>query len=311
MQKPEQSGRDRLFFRVWRRAKKLTGTYGVLRGGIGNQLFQLSTYKALADRSGRELVVDINSFSHPSQIDLRRKPEALQLGPFSQLRTFVWKNNRLILPTTFFHRLVRVASDRYTSNSAPWGIYASEKGKRTMASLEGISNFRYLDAYFGDFGVIEDIAHSIEATENALIEEAKARDFTSVDHKVEGSIHLRMGDFLQVDPARVLDKKRVCEGLAALGLPPKGKFLVFSDSPELAEEALTDSGIEVIHAPDSLSDLDSLLLMGSSRNLVCSRSTFSWWAGRMIAKSGGRVSYPKAQKAKPHSGKTPTNWVFF
>lgn len=286
-------------------------TYGVLRGGIGNQLFQLAAYKALADRSNRELLLDVNSFSHASQLELGRKPESLELGSNRQIKSFVWKNQNLVVPTTFFHRLVRTASDRYSSNSAPMGIFASEKGKKTLKSLKGRKTFRYLDAYFGDFSAIEDIGTSLEGIVSSLIDEADARGIANSNYEVEGAIHLRMGDFLRVAPARVLDKESVSDGLAALDLPVKGRYLVFSDSPELATAALADSGIEVCLPSKGLSDLESLLLMGSSQNLVCSRSTFSWWAGQMVAKSGGRVAFPKPWKSRSFSAKTPTNWVFF
>lgn len=286
-------------------------TYGVLRGGIGNQLFQLAAYKALADRSNRELLLDVNTFNHSSQIELDRKPETLELGSNRLLRTFAWKSRKLIVPTTFCHRLVRTASDLFSSNSAPLGIFASEKGKQTSKSLENRKTFRYLDAYFVEFSAIEDIGTSIEAEVSSLIEEANARGIARSDFEVEGSIHLRMGDFLKVDPDRILDNKRVSEGLAALGLPVRGKFLVFSDSPELATRALADSGIDVILPPEGLSDLESLLLMGSSKNLVCSLSTFSWWAGKMVSKSGGRVSFPRAKESEFFSVKTPENWVLF
>lgn len=286
-------------------------TYGVLRGGIGNQLFQLAAYKALADRSNRELLLDVNSFRHASQLELGRKPESLELGSNRQIKSLAWKNQKLVVPTTFFHRLVRTASDRFSSDSAPMGIYASERGKKTLKSLEGRKAFRYLDAYFGNFSVIDDIGTSIEAIVSSLIEEAHSRGIANSNYEVEGSIHLRMGDFLKVDPARVLDKNRVAEGLAAAGLRVHGKYLLFSDSPELATAVLADSGIEVCLPSEGLSDLESLLLMGSSTNLVCSRSTFSWWAGQMVSKSGGRVSFPKNSKSESYSVKSPENWEFF
>jgi hypothetical protein len=288
-------------------------TYGVLRGGLGNQLFQISAYSALARRTKRRLVLDVNSYFHPSQRSLGRTAEVIEIRAFSGIETIASRFPWQARVVSSLHLATRVFCDR-----APWiqsilGIYASENGSRTprtLRALEEQKEFRYLDAYFG-FYPVPDLLESIDKTTEFLLEESRSLDQAWIPTSTYSSIHLRMGDFLEVGPERILDNAAILRAIEAIGLEETGEFMLFSDSIELASELLTRAGINHVRPPTEMSALESLVVMGSSSNLICSRSTFSWWAAKMVSKNGGKVAFPAVPERERFKERRVSGWVYF
>ena len=267
----------------------------MLRGGIGNQLLQLAAYRALAARSGRQLILDVNSYSHPTQRLLGRLPEAVDAGMFSEMKVTSYQSPLMSRTASALHTAVRLFSDVVTPNRIPAGIYASEKGKDALDALRDRMHFRYLDAYFGYFAEVKDIAASIDSLVAELSRSTIELKSSEELPNASVCVHMRLGDFLEVDANRILSANEVERGLELLGVEGGSQILLFSDSPELAEKILKPLNLSIQHAPTGISDLQSLLLMASAEKLVCSRSTFSWWAGRIVSQSGGSVVYPTLQ----------------
>jgi hypothetical protein len=100
-------------------------------------------------------------------------------------------------------------------------------------------------------------------------------------------LHLRFGDYLR-NPAT-----RAFHGLTAFDyylsaldhvarLVDTDEVMLFSDEPERALDLFKNSQTEfrsVVVAPRTHSNLKDLLMLSNCAAIVCSNSTFSWWAG--------------------------------
>lgn len=286
-------------------------TYGVLRGGLGNQLFQLAAYAALARRSGRPLILDLNSYSHPSQVQLSRSPSAATLGLAPVQRTVSFRSPLLSRLTVASQQMLRTVFDAIPSIQGSFGIVASERAGQEIKGLNMKKSFAYLDSYFGD--IYDDVEMQESLSEiSRNLHQLRQKKFLA--HHVPDdpwvAVHMRMGDYLDSAPSKILSLRQIEEGLQAIDWTMEDKIFLFSDSPELASQFLEPLGASVVIANPNLSDVDTLLLMGSADRLVCSASTFSWWAAKLVTEHGGIVSFPEPRAGDPFKSRKQAGWVW-
>lgn len=120
------------------------------------------------------------------------------------------------------------------------------------------------------------------------------------------SVHIRLGDYLfgknpwiqgVSDPLQQLAVAAAVKSIAR----DENPLNVFTDSPEIVKEIrqrpnLRDIEIKIADSPCAAC---VLLNMASSRRLIISNSTLSWWAGVLSAKFGGEVHQPTPWMYEP------------
>ncbi len=284
---------------------------GVLRGGLGNQLFQLVAYLAIARFNRKPLALDVGTFSHPSQVSLGRK---LEIEGFADALGFT------VLPTSGFQAVERLRSScvwavRTILDLTPLDRFGpllmSEKralGKLPEAKLQGL---RLIDGYFADVwgkavfqDTLEEIIVQLSQAQGHLpagtLEKYSSFDLT---------VHMRLGDMVAANEALLGDLDRA---LAEVANEHGARILIFSDQPQLAEMILQSHGLsEFEFAPMTWSSLETLLVMSLANRLYCSPSTFSWWAGVVASSNGGVVYYPKLNAKDSELMTIPDSWVRF
>jgi hypothetical protein len=76
-------------------------------------------------------------------------------------------------------------------------------------------------------------------------------------------------------------------------LNPNGKILVFSEDPVAAKKYLGDTGeSENVIFIEGNKDYEDFYLMSLSKDIVCSASTFSWWAAYLNKHNDKRIVIP-------------------
>ncbi len=93
------------------------------------------------------------------------------------------------------------------------------------------------------------------------------------------SLHLRLGDYRKKSVNRVLSKEYYLKAMENL---ESSTTFVFSDSIDAAREFLSDfentRSLRFIDPPRESRAIESLSLLSQAGRLICSDSTFSWWA---------------------------------
>ena len=267
----------------------------VLRGGLGNQLWQFNAAYAIASRSGSGVVIDrsfldayadgsrrywLDSFELDSlgvAVSERTRPRRLirSMGPVRRLR----------------RRVLGVADDRGMSP----GI-VDEDVVGTPTAVERLLDLRdvprVLIGYFEDER-IRSLSQAAGFPTPLPLRRPTLdllRSVTALRSSGAASIHVRLGDF---PPERRISPRGLVDLLdhtdATAGLPDEA--WVFSDEPEGLEPYLKHlrprfGRLRVWEV--ELTPPELVHLMAASSVLITGDSTFGQWAGHWCREAGGR-----------------------
>jgi hypothetical protein len=108
-------------------------------------------------------------------------------------------------------------------------------------------------------------------------------------------VHVRLGDYQNL---KHLYGEPKYEGMLKVVNDDKGSrkvpVWVFTDSPDLIPEQIREKfGAAKVIGPRELKrPIENLVLMSMGSSLICSNSTFSWWAAFLLGENGS-VFYPR------------------
>jgi hypothetical protein len=296
-----------------------------LMGGLGNQMFQYAAGKALAQRHGVALALDVSGFKQDVLrsylLDRLNVPEA---QPTVALETAEkvenkfgrakWKGriNRL-LGRAHLPKLVE-ASDEYREPHLHYDPAFETLGPNT-------SMFGYFQSerYFGS------IANSLSTwlAPREALDSAAGETLARIQRsQLPVSNHGRRGDYLNPGTTEfhgVLGEPYYREAVSRIeaSVGAGADFFVFSDDPVAAEQLLTFvPGSRLNHVrgdPDR--PWEDILLMASCRHHVIANSSFSWWGAWLNRSSEKCVIAPRgwfapAQLAKLNTHDLlPSEWI--
>jgi hypothetical protein len=289
--------------------------WGNLRGGIGNQLFQVTAYLAIAKNSRKRLVLKTQTFQHPSQIALGRRIEILPILQGLTTEVSIQGSSFAHRLETLFQSWVRKFGDIAPRLLVGLHILASEKVDLDFVETRLITRPWYVDGYFAF--LLRDRFY-LNQLEEICVSLERLRDSRS-GHRFEpfatGSlaIHIRLGDFRKDGVINPLGEERLSAAINMSKISSLTRVILFSDEPELASRILADAiSHEFEIAPSTLDSLDTLLLMSTASKLICSESTYSWWSAYLAWRNGATVVFP----VTPPSGvktrlEIPSEWGNF
>ena len=120
-------------------------------------------------------------------------------------------------------------------------------------------------------------------------------------------IHVRRGDFEKGD-GLLLDKDYYINCIKKF--PLGSKFIVISENIEWCKESLRVNGYNIVFS-EAQSTSSALLvdffIMNSCSNIICSKSTFSWW-GAFLNSREGKILYPTTIGDLLNS-RVPREWI--
>ncbi len=257
-----------------------------LRGGLGNQLFQMSAAVSLANAC--EIPLKINTRDLEESLDQSRGNFLHELViekilDFSNLEySFVSENfffNRL------HHRLVGKLQGNVVSTSAD---LLDKIVKR------GLATYR-LKGFFQDLRLVQRSINTNPLVTLRTIRPVVADMCRLVVLEKTVTLHIRLGDFVSGN----LDILSSDYFLSAINefaseLAETGfKVVVFSDDIQGAHAML--QGREDVFFPEEdsvLSPPELLYVLSNAKNLIISKSTLAWWAGYIGHLNGNRIWSP-------------------
>lgn len=254
--------------------------------GLGNQLFQYATGRAVAERTNTRLRFDVSYFG----IEPNRE---YALGDFHIRAELVGgEGGRAELLAD------PAAEDEYARERFGAKIFR-EQGHRLHPELVDdpppdlfLAGYWQVAAYFEDYSdlVRRELRPRLAgATERRRAELAADADAVSV--------HVRRGDFVSdPDSARrfgALEPGYYERAAAAISERiANPRFHVFSDDPEWCAEHLELPGTTEIVSGGNAAHED-LALMAACRHSIVSNSTFAWWGGWLGERPDSMVVAPE------------------
>ena len=248
---------------------------------------------------------------HPSQKSLGRSFEfaslAKDLGLTIRERRPATRLLRLKLG---FQLMFRQVAQRFPGLFNSLGFYASESTLISEKFTGNLSRVRYLDGYFLNLPAMAEAEPSFLRFLGYLESElSRYLTVESIRDAEVSSLHLRLGDFKKDSP-NFLPRISALQNVFDSDFE-ESKTNLFSDEPELAVtllSALRNVQFNVISA--QLGTKHTLGLMANSEKLICSNSTFSWWAASLVANKGGKVWWPDASLGRTNL-KPADTWAQF
>jgi hypothetical protein len=279
-----------------------------LNGGLGNQMFQYAAGRALAQKHGVELGLDLRIYDGPSQFDFALNHFAISAkvlaGPAlppsrksNKLRYLIWRSG-LIRPyfidqkrDAFDSKFFEICDDSYLR-----GYWQSERF--FLEAAETIAE---------DFRIT-----TAPTPENAHMA-ARIRNVNAI------SLHIRRGDYISDTMANAthgvctLDYyERALAHLAATG-QNLGEAFVFSDDPAWAHENLRISlPRTIVDINDSDHQYEDMRLMSLCKHNIIANSSFSWWAAWLNRTQDKTVIAPKEwfrDMSKKNPEICPPDWI--
>lgn len=261
----------------------------LLRGGLGNQLFQYAAAFSIAKKFGSQL--EHNSTLLPKRDDdlrgVSRWPEQISAFSFSgKLQT---DSGQPPYRTSLRSKILTI---RFTAEKAltkqkreRWKFIHDENiDSFLLMTKEQIPNERiYMYGYFQRLSLFE--THKTEIYNQVSEMKRPSEKYFEFRHSLDFSlpvVHFRLGDKALLDPGYAQTKiLKLYETLRSLELEDS-KFRVFTDTPSFFQ-GKSDTlfrNSEIFHAKE-LTPFENLHLLAEHEFIVGSDSSFFWWASEL------------------------------
>lgn len=283
-----------------------------LMGGMGNQMFQYATARALAEHLNTEVKMDLSFLLDRTPMENFTYRD-YELNVFKIKESFVTPEeiNDLKQKPGFFSRI-------FNKKSALQDF--KEKSFRYDSTIWNCNTNTYLEGFWQSYKYFENI-RSILLNEFSLKDSLsqKSLDILSVIQTVNSvSIHVRRTDY--VSNAHINNYHGAC-GLdyynTAVDLISRKinnpHFFVFSDDPEWVKQNLKfDFPTVYVNHNTGKNSFEDMLLMSSCKHNVVANSSFSWWGAWLNVNTEEVVIAPKQWFNEPSIDTTdlcPDTWL--
>lgn len=240
-----------------------------LQGGLGNQLFQISTTYALSRRNNDECCFDIDGH----RIGLQGR-DALN-----------YKN-------TIYRKLINKKIDcdeTFTEN----GFHYQEILYKPNLRLNG---YFQSEKYFKDHK--QEILDLFEPTEE-ILKYINEKYGHLLNNENTCSVHIRHGDYLRFPNHHpILPPDYYNQALK--NFDANYTFLVFSDNIEWCKNVFKNINFHIV---DGEQDYIDLYIMSLCKNNIIANSSFSWWGSYLNKNENKKIIAPS-----PWFGQAYNNW---
>jgi hypothetical protein len=283
-----------------------------LKGGLGNQLFGI--YAAMALGAEFKVNCEIQTYG----IDLNHRSGNTDATAFEYGRDLNIVESRNLSQRLQNNKHIRKISEKIRFNSGVLNqVRYLEKNdwEKTLIDLGDLLNSKpstvLLDGFFQDFSYFNKVNEflpdfTLADPSNWL---ASQKELAALLRPI--IIHIRLGDYFQ-NGMQILTKDYFNEALREMyRLVESDEVWVFSDSPNQAREFLDiPPSKRVRFLANDQKSTETLVLMREGSGLICSNSTFSYWAGR-TSSHNRPVIFPRKFSPNPdlQIRNVPKEWI--
>jgi hypothetical protein len=260
-------------------------------GGLGNQLFQYATARALADRLGAKLILDCSD-QRDRKVELDRYHIRASIldSPSSVRKT------HLRLPGKFGGKLSEAAQRLLPSfikiDNQNFHSFQEQSWFQYDERIEKLRGAVYLDGFWQSFRYFDGSLDSIRE-DLRLVAPPKPTNVKWQRRMTETAsvcVHVRRGDYVwraqTFGLCAVTYYKLAMEYLRSR--QADAQFFLFSDDLAWCQQNLAADELIFVDANGPDSPVDDLELMRSCRHHIIANSSLSWW-GAWLATSPAQI----------------------
>lgn len=288
-----------------------------LKGGLGNQMFQYSTAKILAQKNNCNILTD-NSFFYFNTQKSIHTPRNFDLSVFNicgkeALSSDIQYFNKLSIKNKLYNHLGLNFPKTYVETSFKYNPH-----------LLNLKSPVYLKGYFQSYKYFLGWEHLIKKTFSFSVDQIDKLNkdiLFEIENSFSLSVHIRRGDYIQDETTQKFhgncDVNYYQSAISILASKnPECKLFFFSDDIDWVKEQFSQLPYPkrfIDHNTDENSWKD-MYLMSSCKNNIIANSSFSWWAAWLNNNKNKVVIAPLewfATKDEKWDTKDliPPNWV--
>jgi hypothetical protein len=276
-----------------------------LIGGLGNQMFQYAAGKALAERHGVALALDLSGFKDYTLrsflLDQLRIPETIASSPHVEPAQKPEENfARAKWKARIDRLLVKTGMPKLTPSPNEY----REPHFHYDPAFEALGPQMALFGYFQSERYFGTIAESLRGwlSPREPLDSAASSTLVQIEaSRLPISVHVRRGDYLNPGTAEyhgILGEPYYREALVRLeaAAGQNAELFVFSDDAAAAEQALNfvpKSRLNHVRG-DPERPWEDMALMARCRHHVIANSSFSWWGAWLNRSHDKIVVAPRA-----------------
>lgn len=257
----------------------------VMRGGLGNQLFQYFAALHYSRLLGLQVEVNVMSYSNKPRFRLARREFALPQFNF--------------LPS---YEVVAFRGKPFFSKIAQRSIIEKDSYNFITDTERAVSlDHRkiVLDGYFQESTYVTEFEDyifrwlALNAEQQAHLDMLKRE----ILHQDFIMIHLRLGDYLYLDEFPTLSSSlldRVVNYIGQISPTTEGCYVVTDSEFEFVQkykDFLSKNNVKLIKTA-GVEPAVVIHLLSSAKTLIMSKSSLSWWGGLLCSMKGQRVFVP-------------------
>jgi len=266
-------------------------------GGLGNQLFQIATGRALASRLGVEMRLDTRYFKRnlPVQDDLyihhfshsarEAHPRDVPAVPYDGLCTYLMAKLR-----GYRGRIFREKSLAY------------DPAFETLQDNTYLSGYWQSELYFKDYA--DEVRAALRIVTPPSTENAEV--LAEIGETLAVSLHIRRGDYVTNAKFNAiygtcdLDYYRAAAEMIAEKTGQQPTFFAFSDDPQWVRDNLSlPYHLRIIGHNTPATSYEDIRLMSACRHHILANSSFSWWGAWLNPRADKIVISPRRWLADP------------
>jgi len=270
-----------------------------IHSGLGNQMFQYATGRAVAERMGVELKLDISSFQedHGRRYELDRFAIGARVASREDIRSLTGllgpRNGKTAETIRRLCRHMGFLSPVVT------GSYVRERGFHFDPAVLALEDPVYLTGKWQSERYFRDIASILREELQLKSQLPQDRDMAQQMESNESSVsvHVRRGDYVAPSEGRrvhmVLPIEYYKKAIAYVyGRVEQPQFFLFSDDLPWVKENLHLDNATIVQARGSDRGPRELVLMSRCRHHIIANSTFSWWGAWLTRDTRGVICAP-------------------
>lgn len=285
-----------------------------LQGGLGNQLYQYATAKAIANLQNRELIID------PRPIFAEAPARHYDLGEFKlESENFGTPFQRWMVRWLASVRLGRVFK---MFNPYAWNfkmIRDAENGFDESLLKQNSGNL-IIQGYWQSFKYFEDIRPILiqEFEVKSRPDSINQKYLNRINSVNSVCIHVRRGDYVNNPTANkihgVCDLDYYYKGMKYINSKVHNpNYFVFTDDPEWVENNFqTKYKLKIVKHNLGKKDFEDLRLMTNCKHFIIANSSYSWWGAWLSNNQDKIVIAPKKWfnlDNFPAEDRIPREWV--
>lgn len=256
-------------------------------GGLGNQLFQYNYSKHLENKFG----IPVKMLRSRTPI---RSDRQFELDEFLEFRNedthfppFSLRTRSGPFASFISNRLERIKFRNIDYQNRPFSApeLDIDKSRKALA----------IAGYHQTTSLVEDGIGRFEADLVSFLDPISNRIRDKLDLPFDSTIvHVRIGDLLHAVNGKVgvLAPGFYSSVFEKLEVDPSSAIII-TDDLKGAQSLAKELGVMRVISPQEANPWQSLAIFSTSRKLVCSNSTLSWWGGFLSQRRGSIVAMPE------------------